>query len=193
MDGLSAGMFLVDDGGEIVHANAAGHDLLADGDVLRANGHRLAAADGRIDNVFRGVFRSSGEGDESVGTKGTAIALAGKRGDDHVAHVLPLTGGERRRAGKAHSAAAAVFVRKAEAHLRAPPEAVARHYQLTPTELRVLLAIVDVGGVPEVAEALGVADTTVKTHLGRLYQKTGTSRQADLVKLVARFASPLVA
>jgi hypothetical protein len=29
------------------------------------------------------------------------------------------------------------------------------------------------GGVPEVAEALGIAETTVKTYLGRTYQKTG--------------------
>jgi DNA-binding CsgD family transcriptional regulator len=32
----------------------------------------------------------------------------------------------------------------------------------------------------------------VKTHLGRLFEKTGTSRQADLVKLVAGFSNPLV-
>jgi len=31
---------------------------------------------------------------------------------------------------------------------------------------------------------LGVADTTLKTHLRRLFEKTGTNRQADLVKLV---------
>jgi DNA-binding CsgD family transcriptional regulator len=43
-----------------------------------------------------------------------------------------------------------------------------------------------------VAEALGVAETTVKTHLGRLYEKTGTRRQAELVKLVAGFSNPLV-
>ena len=59
-------------------------------------------------------------------------------------------------------------------------------------ELRVLLAIVEVGGVPEVAEALGIAETTVKTHLHRTYQKTGINRQADLVKLVAAFSNPLV-
>ena len=54
-----------------------------------------------------------------------------------------------------------------------------------------LLAVVEVGGVPEVAVALGIAETTVKTHLGRTYQKTGTSRQAELVKLVAGFSNPL--
>lgn len=58
-------------------------------------------------------------------------------------------------------------------------------------ELRVLLAVVEVGGVPEVAVSLGIAESTVKTHLGRTYQKTGTARQADLVKLVAGFSSPL--
>jgi DNA-binding CsgD family transcriptional regulator len=57
----------------------------------------------------------------------------------------------------------------------------------------VLLAIVEVGGVPEVAETLGVAASTVKTHLGNLYGKTGTSRQADLVRLVAGFSNPLTA
>jgi DNA-binding CsgD family transcriptional regulator len=31
----------------------------------------------------------------------------------------------------------------------------------------------------------------VKTHLSRLFEKTGTKRQADLVKLVAAFMSPL--
>jgi DNA-binding CsgD family transcriptional regulator len=63
---------------------------------------------------------------------------------------------------------------------------------LTPTELRVLLSIVEVGGVPQTAEALGIAETTVKTHLKRLFAKTGTRRQAELVKLTAGFSSPLL-
>ena len=42
----------------------------------------------------------------------------------------------------------------------------------------------------EVADALGVSVTTVKTHLGNIYVKTGAGRQADLVKLVAGFSNP---
>jgi len=64
---------------------------------------------------------------------------------------------------------------------------------LTPAELRVLLGIVNIGGIPEIATALGVADCTIRTHVGRLFDKTGTGRQADLVKLVAGFFTPLVA
>lgn len=58
-------------------------------------------------------------------------------------------------------------------------------------ELRVLLGIVEVcGGVPETAAALGISAATVRTHLLRLYTKTGIRRQAELVKLAAGFASP---
>jgi DNA-binding CsgD family transcriptional regulator len=39
---------------------------------------------------------------------------------------------------------------------------------------------------------LGVAEATVKTHLHHLFAKTGTSRRAELVKLVAGFSNPLV-
>jgi DNA-binding CsgD family transcriptional regulator len=76
--------------------------------------------------------------------------------------------------------------------MASPLDIIAMGYTLTPAELRVLLAIVDVGGVPEAATALGMAETTVKTHLYRLFDKAGVNRQADLVKLVAGFANPLV-
>ena len=46
LDGLSAGLFLVDAGGRIVHANAAGRAILADGDFLYASRGRLMAHDG---------------------------------------------------------------------------------------------------------------------------------------------------
>ena len=83
---------------------------------------------------------------------------------------------------------AAVFVRKAAIDAPPAPEIIAKHFGLTPGELRVLLAIVEIGGVPETAEALGIGEATVKTHLHRLFHKTGAKRQADLVKLVAGFS-----
>ena len=83
---------------------------------------------------------------------------------------------------------AAIFIHKARLEAPSPPEAIAEAFGLTMAELRVLFAIVEVGGVPQVAEVLGIAASTVKTHLGRLYEKTGAARQVDLVKLVAGFS-----
>jgi len=119
------------------------------------------------------------------------VSLTAYNGDRYVAHFLPLGSGARRDTGIVFTAKSAVFVRKVTVGGLSSPEVIGRTYSLTPAELRVLVAIVEVGGVPEVAEELGVANTTIKTHLGRLFEKTGTGRQADLVKLVAGFSTPL--
>ena len=192
LDGLSAGMILVDAKGRIVHANAAGTAILDDADFLRAINGRLIASDSAINTAVQDILLAAdGGGDDAVGAKGIALPLTAHTGERYVAHVLPLTSGARREAGLAYNAVAALFVRKATLKVYSPAEVIGTMYKLTPTELRVLLAIVDVGGVPEVAAALGVAATTIKTHLGRLFAKTGVARQADLVKLVAGFSTPL--
>jgi DNA-binding CsgD family transcriptional regulator/PAS domain-containing protein len=192
LDGLSAGMFLVDGRGAIVHANRAARAFLDDSDFLSSIGGRLTARDPHVDRALRDVFAAADLGDAEIGVKGIAVPLSARTGLGYVAHVLPLTSGDRRRAGIAYAAAAAVFVRKAALETPSPPEVIAKAYNLTPSELRVLHAIVEVGGVPEVAAALGIAVTTVKTHLARLFEKTGAKRQADLVKLVAGFSGLLV-
>ena len=192
LDGISAGMFLVDATGRIVHANAAGHVMLDATDVLHAKGGRLQVDDAQADQMLADAFATAGNGDAAIGVKGVAVPLVARDGERYVAHVLPLTSGRRRNAGTNYAAAAALFVHKAALDTPSPPEAIAKAYKLTPTELRVLLAIVEIGGVPEVAEALGIAETTVRTHLNQTYHKTGVNRQADLVKLVAAFSNPLL-
>jgi DNA-binding CsgD family transcriptional regulator len=184
LDGLSAGMYLVDAEGRLIHANAAGRTILAAGDILSSAGGRLVASDTRVQRTLRDVFAAAGQGDAAVGIKGIAVSLIGKDDERYVAHALPLTSGARRRAGIDRAAAAALFVRRAS-------QVIGETFKLTPTELRVLLAITEVGGIPEVATAFGVADTTVRTHVNRLFQKTGATRQVDLVKLVAGYTTPL--
>jgi DNA-binding CsgD family transcriptional regulator/PAS domain-containing protein len=190
-DGLSAGLFLVDATGRIAHVNAAGRALLASG-VLRELHDRLGADNAATDSLLQDAFLAASHGDGAIDVKGISLPLAGRNQETYVAHVLPLTSGARRRAGATYAATAAVFAYRAKLATASPLEAITKKYKLTPTELRVLLAIVEVGGVPEVAEVLGVSTTTVKSHLGRLFEKTGSKRQADLVKLVAAFSNPLV-
>jgi DNA-binding CsgD family transcriptional regulator len=190
LDGLSAGLFLIDANGRIVHANAAGRGILDADDFMRSIGGRLVASDAQVNRTLREIFAADSE-DAEAGIKGIALPLTAEDGERYVAHVLPLTPAARRHAGMVRTTAAAVFVRKAALETPSSLEVIGRAYKLTPMELRVLLAIVEVGGIPEVATALGVADSTIKTHVGRLFEKTGAGRQADLVKLVAGFSTPL--
>ncbi|HZZ60684.1 MAG TPA: helix-turn-helix transcriptional regulator [Roseiarcus sp.] len=190
-DGLSAAMLLVDADGRIVHANPRALSLLAAGDPIWARDGKLSATDTATDREFRTVFAAANHGDASLGGKGLALPLTTRDNEHFVAHVLPLTRGARRRAGQVYAAVAALFIAEATFQTLSSPEVIAKTYRLTPAELRIILAVVQIGGVPEIAEALGIAETTVKTHLTRLYEKTGVRRQADLVKIVASFANPL--
>jgi DNA-binding CsgD family transcriptional regulator len=192
LDGISAGMLLVDARGRVVHANRQGQALLAEGALLHVVSGKLAASDAVAEHALHDVLLAAGSGDASIGTKGISLGLMTRQGERYVAHVLPLTSGMRRRAGTSYRAVAALFVHKAALQAPSPPEVIAKMFKLTPSELRVLLGIVQLGGVPATAAALGVAKATVRTHLLRLYAKTGTGHQSELVKLVAGFSNPLV-
>jgi DNA-binding CsgD family transcriptional regulator len=192
VDGLRTAMILTDPSGHIVHANAAGHALISQGDVIRVREGRLDAVPSQAGESLRDAVLAAALGDEAIGRRGIALPAAGRSGDRYAVHVLPLTSGARRHAGKTHAAAAAIFIHKAALEAPAPPVAIAEAYKLTMAELRVLFAIIETGSVPEAAGMLGVAASTVKTHLGRVFEKTGTTGQTGLVKLVAGFSNPLL-
>jgi DNA-binding CsgD family transcriptional regulator len=59
-------------------------------------------------------------------------------------------------------------------------------YDLTPAEAAFAAVIARGGGVKAAACALGVAPSTARTHLHRIFVKTGTSGQAELAALLAR-------
>lgn len=60
-----------------------------------------------------------------------------------------------------------------------------RGYRLTPCEARMLDMLFDGCSVPQAAGRLGVAPSTARTHLQRLFDKTGARRQGDLLRLIA--------
>jgi DNA-binding CsgD family transcriptional regulator len=191
LDRLSAGLFLIDTDGRIVYANVAGRGILDADDFLRAIGGRLVARDTEVNRTLRAAYAQ--RGDHDIDRRGIALPLMGQDHECHVVHVLPRAIAPDADTDSPGAVAAAVFVCKARLEIPSAPEVIRRAYQLTPTELRVLLAIVNVGGISEVATSFGVAHSTVKTHVRRLFEKTGTARQADLVKLVVGFSPMLVA
>jgi DNA-binding CsgD family transcriptional regulator len=191
LSGLAAGVFLVDKCARIVFANTSGQVMLDGAEILCRRNDALAAVDQRAGPALSDVIASARDGDAAIGAKGIAVPLSFPPDDVWLAHILPLTSGARQRAGLTYSAVAAIFVHKASVEAPSAMETMAKSYRLTPGELRVLGAMHEVGAVSSVAEALGISEATVKTHLQHLFAKTGTNRQAELVKLLAAHASPL--
>ena len=188
---INASMFLVDGGARIVHANFAGHAMLDEADVLGAIGGRLAAIDPQGEQALNEVIAAAADGDTALGVKGISIPLTSHRGEPYVAHILPLTSGDRLQAGLRYAAVAAVFVCKAVAESPSLPEIVSKAYDLTVSELRVALAAVELGSISGVAVALGIPEAMVELHLERVFCKTGARDRTDLVKLVAGLAGAL--
>jgi DNA-binding CsgD family transcriptional regulator len=66
-----------------------------------------------------------------------------------------------------------------------PTDAIALVYGLTPAEARIFEMVAAGDTRTEIADRLGLAVSTVKSHLLHVFEKTGSKRQADLVKLAA--------
>jgi DNA-binding CsgD family transcriptional regulator len=185
LDHVEAAVVLVGVDGVIAFANTPAKAMLGEAQLVRAQGEAFHAADAKADRLLYDIFTSAEKGDASVGVRGVAVPLTAGAQEQWFAHVLPLTSGNRKQTGIAHAAVAAVFVRKTAPD--APPalESIAKLYKLTASEVRVLDALLKVDGVKAMAEMLGLSEATVRTHLHNVFQKTGTRRQSELVKLVA--------
>lgn len=183
LDGLATAVFLINGRGGVTYANVAAREMLRREEITLGADSLPAAGD--AERPLRAIFAAAANSAETI-----AMPLSLGSGA-HMAHMLPLNSGARRAYGSAYGAVAAVFVRRATLDLSTPVELVAQLYKLSRSEIRVLYAVVELGSVSAMAEMLGLSEATVKTHLQHLFEKTGTSRQIDLIKIVAAHASPL--
>jgi DNA-binding CsgD family transcriptional regulator/PAS domain-containing protein len=185
LDHVEAAVFLVGADGAIAFANQPAAKMLDEASLVRKAGETFRAVAPETDSMLRDIFTSAASGDASVGVRGVSVPLTASVDERWFAHVLPLTSGRRQQAGATTHAVAAVFIRNTAPNAPPPLEAIAKLYRLTASEVRVLDAMLKINGVKAMAETLGITEGTVRTHLHNLFRKTGTSRQSDLVKLVA--------
>ncbi|WP_406855175.1 helix-turn-helix transcriptional regulator [Alsobacter sp. KACC 23698] len=86
-----------------------------------------------------------------------------------------------------------LVLRSPEPDLHTPIATAARLYALTITEVQVLKHIVEGQSLGEAAAVLGIARSTVKTHVDALYAKCGVNSRARLAATIAGLISPVSA
>ncbi len=64
------------------------------------------------------------------------------------------------------------------------PARLERFYGLTPAEARLTILLVQGLSLEEGAGKLNVSLNTVRTHLKRIFTKTGTNRQSEVVRII---------
>lgn len=190
LDGMACAVLLVDQNLRIVHANSAAEALLAAGDLVHSLQGRLKVSSEIAANALETAVQVAAADEAVLGQRGIGIPAKAKDGSPAVLHVLPL---ERRevRSGLMQRAVAAVFVVDGSGTTYSSDDAVAALYDFTPAESRIFASLCRGKSLDEAATALGIAKSTARTHLLRVFAKTGCKRQAELVALGASLSPRL--
>jgi DNA-binding CsgD family transcriptional regulator len=123
-------------------------------------------------------------------SSGIALPIPRAKGEDLAAWVLPLDAGLRGELAAPFAASVAVFVRELGDTSPFPGELFVKRYGITPAECRVLMLLVQGMTPAEIADCLGLSLPTVKTHLTRVFDKTGAHGQAALMRLAVSALAP---
>ena len=190
LNAIQIGIVLVDRDALIVHANRTAEGMLKARTPIRSEQGEIRANLPEVSAALRSAITAAAGDETAMGRLGVGIPASSTDGDPALIHVLPLTGGEVR-ARMARRAAAALFITTRIDDLGTPPEALANLFGLTAAESRLLAGLLDGDSLADAARKLEIAITTARTHLAHIFDKTGTSRQTDLIRLAARFSLPI--
>ena len=184
LDSSANGAVLVNSNMTIVHANRAAEDMLAEGDPIRSVAGRLELESELVPGQLEAAVGQAAGREAELGRGGIGIPSRRQDGSPLVVNVMPL---EQRsaRVSRRQRPAAAVFVSKRPAGTSPLEDAAGLLFGLTPAEARIFELVRAGHSDQEIKEALGIAASTLKTHVLRLYDKTGRHRRADLAQLAS--------
>ncbi|MBY9064364.1 helix-turn-helix transcriptional regulator [Sphingomonas yunnanensis] len=188
IDLLTLPAMLVSKTCELIHANSAAARLCEAGDLIRRRGSRLEAVGSDANRTLEAALASVGSNEARRERSAVDIPIWGRDGAAGAIQVLPLL----LRSDRDHAeAAAAVFVADVRTPFVPPIELAAALYDLTAAEARIFRRLALGETVAEAAAGLGVGASTIKTHMLRIYEKTGLKRRSQLVRLASTLATPL--
>jgi DNA-binding CsgD family transcriptional regulator len=181
LDAVGFGILIVSADGKVLMANRAADEVLRRADGVKAHFgklicrrsretaalHHAIRVDARTALVSRpfGMHVSRGEGQRPYGV-----------------HVFPVTSPTTWGSFAPTAAAAALFVIDPDVPIE-NVEGLSEAYALTAAERRVLREVVRCRGLVDAARRLGIGLSTARTHLQRIFSKTNTSSQAELIRL----------
>ena len=186
LNSVPIGMIITDENAGILHLNRAAEELVRQGRGLVIHNHALSA-DTRSDAARLREIIS----DVVIKARHDSVARPRAMSLDRSSYAHPLSivvkpiwckdgGDPRKRIGPL----ANLIVADLDRRIEAPADMLQRVFDLTPAESVVLERLVHGLSLREIADASGTSRNTVRNQLHIVFEKTGTNRQSELIKLV---------
>jgi DNA-binding CsgD family transcriptional regulator len=170
LDWLDLGVIIADGAARPIRLNRRAGSIVARGDGLYATPFGITTAIPEETGRLRQAIAAAATG-------GTRLRLTRPSGAPPLlVTVIPVRGGA--------ASCVALFVMDPDITGTPSPALLQELFGLTPAEAVFAAEISRGDGMQAVAERLSIAPTTARTHLTRIFEKTGTRRQAELVRLL---------
>ena len=170
------GALLVDSQARILFANNAAEAILSAGTGLRVSNGRLTARVAPKTAALRSIIA----GDNS-GATNNVLALPCPDGSKLSVEIVPI---KAETYWVPQRPVAMVFIRDPKPNALPSREEIQQLFGLTHAQAALARELLNGDGIPAAAERLGISRSTARTHLLELFQKTGTNRQAELVRMI---------
>lgn len=182
LDGLPFGILFVDLEGRVWRLNRAAETIVRTMDGLSLRRGRLHAASPAEDRVLQGVILSAlaAASEPGLGSGGRLAVNRPSMTQPLGVLVAPLTGGVDFAGGRP---GAIVFVTDPDVRNSPCASALVDLFGLTPAQANMTSLLATGLSVDEAASRSGIKVSTARLHLKKAFEKTGATRQSDLVRL----------
>ena len=178
LDLLPIAFLVLDGNGRTLVANRAARRVMQQDRIIRGVDHVLALQPRHLNKTFREMIAPTGD---SVERAPAALTVPRPSGKPLSILVVPVNPGEPNGTILPKTV---VFLGDPELHAEPDQALLAKLFGFTPAESKVASLVMQGNTVEEVATRLHISPHTTRNHLKRLFSKTNTKRQGELVHML---------
>ena len=184
VDRFPSGVLLLDEERQVVIHNQAARRIVEAGDGFRIDSGGPGAVDARDNAHLQELIANAldSEPGNELASRGWATISRPSGRREYALVVTPLTAAPFDAVGS--DIRLALFVVDPEEGRTASSEVLEGMYDLTHSEAELVRTLASGVSLEQAAKVRGVSMNTARSHLKRAFAKTGTARQAELLRLV---------
>lgn len=182
LDALSFGVMILDELGQVSFANSAMSAIAATRDGLRFNSAGLTLSNAEEDKVFRRLVENTRR--RTFLGSPSRTALSATRPSGRRAYSILVCPFPRNDVYPALGNPVLICVSDPAQASRITEGTLMALYHLTPAEARLAINLIHFGNLAEAATKSALTEGSARQYLKRIFEKTGTRGQVELVALI---------